>query len=101
MMNTSNSDNNFLNSIKQFPALIFGSPNQNNSSLESYNLLQIQILRIEIIHNLKIQDFSPYISIKIGTETKKTLTSSQRDPYNAVFNEVIILFLTKNKKFKI
>lgn len=81
-------ENNFLNSIKQFPAFIFGSQNQPNAPSEQYPLLKIQIQRIEIIHNLKMPDFSPYISIKIGTETKKTTTNSQRDPYNAVFNEV-------------
>ena len=89
-MNTSNvnPENNFLNSIKQFPAFIFGSPSQNNVSSEQYPILRIQIQRIEIIHNLKMPDFSPYISIKIGNETKKTTTNSHRDPHNAIFNEV-------------
>jgi len=86
--NASNQENNFLNSIKQFPALIFASLNQNMPSSETYPILKIQIQRIEITHNLKIPDFSPYISIKIGSETKKTMTTSQREPYNAVFNEV-------------
>ena len=91
-INTSNPENNFLNSIKQFPSLIFGSLNQNPGTCDTYNLLQIQILRIEITHNLKIADFSPYISIKIANETKKTMTNSQREPYNAVFNEVFFFF---------
>lgn len=85
--NNSSTENNFFSSIKQFPSLLFGNE-RNNSNSDRYASLKIQILRIEITHNLKINDFCPYISIKIGNELKKTETKSQRDPYNAVFNEV-------------
>lgn len=91
--NTSNSENNFFSSIKQFPSLIFGSNNQNNSTSERYSSLKIQILRIEITHNIKITEFSPYIAIKIGNDIKKTVTTSQRDPFNAIFNEVFLKIL--------
>ncbi len=90
---SSNPEHNFLSSIKQFPSLIFGL-NQNVISSEAYSLLKIQILRIEITHNLKIPDFNPYISVKIANESKKTMTNSQRDPYNAVFNEVNCVFFS-------
>ena len=64
--------------------------NNNTSQSEKYKIVSIklEIYEAKLQKSINIEDFSPYITITIGKDTKKTSSNSSNKRYNPMFNEV-------------
>ena len=64
--------------------------NNNTSQSEKYKIVSIklEIYEAKLQQSINIEDFSPYITITIGKDTKKTSSNNSNKRYNPMFNEV-------------
>ena len=64
--------------------------NIKNSHSDQYKVvsLKLEIYEAKLEQTINIDDFTPYITITVGKDTKKTGSNKNNKGYNPMFNEV-------------